>query len=155
MPIACKHFFTFLFTFSIMHNLGHLYLCIFKRQPSVRERWAIRIPLPQSGVKPFKSVKNRSRCPSAHPSPVRLRFRRPGARCRDHFFLHCSIPATENPMLRAFCQFLHANFFCTQKSDRKHKMCFPAGSVLFRFSIFCFFIKTLLCLKNRPDQPVP
>ena len=91
-----------------MHNLGHLYLCIFKRQPSVRERWAIRIPLPQSGVKPFKSVKNRSRCPSAHPSPVRLRFRRPGARCRDHFFLHCSIPATENPMLRAFAN------FCTQ-----------------------------------------
>ena len=107
-----------------MHNLGHLYLCIFKRQPSVRERWAIRIPLPQSGVKPFKSVKNRSRCPSAHPSPVRLRFRRPGARCRDHFFLHCSIPATENPMLRAFANFCTQIFFARKNPTGNIKCVF-------------------------------
>ena len=52
-----------------------------------------------------------------------------------------------------FAIFCTQNYFCTQKSDRKHIMCFPAGSVLFRFSIFCFFINTLQCLKTRPDHP--
>lgn len=54
MQTACKHFFTFLFTFSIMHNLACTCLCIFKeKNPLFRH---ISQTYPQASADPFKKV---------------------------------------------------------------------------------------------------
>ena len=37
-PVACKHFFTFLFTFSKMHNLACACLCIFQEKNPLYRR---------------------------------------------------------------------------------------------------------------------
>lgn len=54
MPIACKHFFTFLLTFSIMHNLACARLCIFKeKNPLFRHRSQT---YPPASADPFQKV---------------------------------------------------------------------------------------------------
>ena len=42
--VACKHFFAFLFTFSKMHNLTCVRLCIFKEKNPLFRRLPSRLP---------------------------------------------------------------------------------------------------------------